>query len=133
MSRLLLVTSIVAAAVVSRAADKPRIFITESGVTEVTAEDFNVRKGTSSENIEVMKAFLKRCPGLSVTSNREKADYVVRFDREEPSPITPFVKGNKVAVFDRDEDLVFSDSGRYLSGVVKSTCAAVLKHAAGNH
>lgn len=116
--------------VAALAADKPRLYLTESGVTEVTSDSLNVRKGTSSENIEVMKAFLKECPSAAVTNNRDKADYLVRFDRDEPSPITPFIKGNKVAVFDREEDLIYSNSGRYLSGVVKGACAAVLKHAA---
>jgi hypothetical protein len=51
----------------------------------------------------------------------------VRFDRESPNPTTPFVKGNKVAVFNREDDLVYSDSTRYLSNAVKSTCSAVLK------
>jgi len=76
-------------------ADKPRLYLTESGVTEVNADNLTVRKGTSPENIEVMKAFLKQCPGVAVTSNRDKAEYIVRFDREEPSPITPFVKGTR--------------------------------------
>lgn len=120
-------TSLIAAAMLL-AAEKPRIFITESGVTEIAAENLMVRKGTSPENIEVMKAFLKQCPDVVVTSNRDKADYVVRFDREGPSPITPFVKGNKVAVFDRQEELVYSDSARYLTGAVKNTCAALVKH-----
>jgi hypothetical protein len=119
----------VAALGVMPAAEKPRIFLTESGVTEVTADNFVVRKGTSPENIEVMKSFQKLCPGLTITANREKADFIVRFDRESPSPITPFVKGNKVAVFDRNEDLVFSESARYLSGAVKSTCSALLRKA----
>ena len=133
MCRLLLVATVVlSGSAVVQAAEKPRIYLTESGVTEVEADNLTVRKGTSPENIEVMKAFLKQCPAVAVTSNRDKADYVVRFDREEPSPITPFVKGNKVAVFDRKDDLVYSDSGRYLSGVVKNTCAAVSKHAAND-
>jgi hypothetical protein len=83
------------------------------------------------ENIEVMKAFLKECPGVIVNGNRDKADYVIRFDRESPSPTTPFVKGNKVAVFDRDEDLVYSTSTRFLSSAVKSTCSVLTKHHAG--
>lgn len=112
------------------AVERPRIFLTESGLTEITAENLSVRKGLSPESIEVMKAFLKDCPGVAVTSNREKADYVVRFDREDPSPITPFVKGNKVAVFDKKDDLIHGDSSRYLSGAVKSACSAVMKHAA---
>jgi hypothetical protein len=119
--------ALVAAAMLS-AADRPRIYITESGVTEIAAENLMVRKGTSPENIEVMKSFLKHCPDVVVTSNRDKADYIVRFDRESPSPITPFVKGNKVAVFDRQEELVYSSSARYLTGAVKGTCSALVKH-----
>jgi hypothetical protein len=110
------------------AQEKPRVYITESSVTEIDAEDITVRKGTGPENIEVMKAFLKECPGVTVNGNRDKADYVIRFDRESPSPTTPFVKGNKVAVFDRNDDLVYSTSTRFLGSAVKSTCAAVVKH-----
>jgi hypothetical protein len=118
---------IAAAGMTLSAADKPRIYITESGVTEVTAADLLVRKGLTPENIEVMKAFQKHCPAVVVTNSREKADYVLRFDRESPSPITPFIKGNKVAVFDRNDDLVYTDSARYLSAAVKNTCSALSK------
>jgi hypothetical protein len=112
-----------------RGAEKPRIYITDSGATEITAENIHVQKGTSPENTEVMKAFQKHCPGVVITGSREKADYVVRFDREGPSPVTPFIKGNKVAVFNRDDDLVYTNSTRYLSGAVKGTCSSLLKHA----
>lgn len=112
-------------ACVAPAAEKPRVFLTESGVSEVTSDAISVRKGTSAESIEVMKGFMKHCPTVAITANRDKADYVVRFDREGISPVTPFVKGNKVAVFNREEDLVFSTSGRFLPGVVKAACAAV--------
>jgi hypothetical protein len=118
-----------AAACGADAGNKPRVFITESGVTEINAESLTVRKGTSPENIEVMKSFQKECPGLVITGSREKADFVVRFDRESPNPTTPFVKGNKVAIFDRNDDLVYSGSARYLGSAVKGACSAVLKHA----
>jgi hypothetical protein len=111
---------------------KPRIYITEGGA-QVTAGGVigdetaavAVNNGTSPENIEVMKAFSRLCPGVIVTSKRERADYIVRFDRESPSPVTPFVKGNKVAVFNRDEDLVYSNSTRLLGNAVKGTCTAL--------
>ena len=83
--------------------------------------------GTSPQNVEVMKAFSRYCPGVTVTSNREKADFVVRLDHEGVNPTTPFVHGNKVAVFDRGEDLVFSDSTRTLQSAVKGACSAILK------
>ncbi len=109
-------------------AGKPRIYITESGATEITADNLQVTRNTSPQNVEVMKAFTKQCPGVVITSNRDKADYVVRFDHDGASPTTPFVKGNKVAVFDRNDDLVFSDSSRLLGSSVKSACAAILKN-----
>ena len=118
-------------------ADKPRIFVTESGALQASAEgragDANgfvqVTGGTSRQNIEVMRVFLERCPQVAITSNREKADYVVRLDSEGVNPTTPFLKNNKVAVFDRNEDLIYSDSKRLLSNAVKVSCAALVEHA----
>ena len=127
-----LTCAIFAGGAVLSAIDKPRIFLTESSVTELDAENMTLRKGVSPESIEVMKSFLKECPGVTITRNREKADFIVRFDREGPSPVTPFVKGNKVAVFDRKDDLVYSDSARYLSGAVKGACSALLKQTSAN-
>lgn len=91
---------------------KPRIFITERGVIQISGGAMALTGPTSSENIEVMKACQRHCPQVAITSDRDKADYVVQLDREGPSPVTPFVKGNKVAVFNRDADLVHSDSSR---------------------
>ena len=127
MPRLLSIFLLAACA--ATAAEKPRIFLTESGLAEISAENISVRKGTSAENIEVMKSFQKHCADVLITNNREKATYLVRFDREGTSPVPPFTKGNKVAVFDKNEDLVFSDSSRYLTSSVKNTCAAIVRHA----
>jgi len=115
------------------AADKPRVFITESQSLQLSGDaslgaakgSLLVTGGTSPQNIEVMKTFLQRCPGIIVTAKREKADYIVRFDHEEASPITLFVRGNKVAVFNKDHDLIYSGSTRFLSNAVKGACAAI--------
>ena len=115
------------------ASGKPRVYITEGGSAQLTGKADGEVKGalsytgaTSSENVEVMKTFQKRCPDVLITSNKEKADFVVRLDREGPSPMTPFVRGNKVAVFDKNGDLVFTDSTRLLPAAVKGACAAIL-------
>jgi hypothetical protein len=113
---------------ITAAENKPRIYITESGATEITTDNLQVTRNTSPQNIEVMKAFQKQCPDVTITANRDKADYVVRFDHP-PSPPIKVVKGNKVAVFDKNDDLVFSDSSRLLSSTVKSACSAIAKHA----
>ena len=134
MSRLLwVIVPILAAA----AAEKPRVFITESQALQLAGDatvgdtkgSVSLTGGTSAENVEVMKNFIKNCPGVVVTANRDKADFLVRFDREEPSPITPFVKGNKVAVFDKNEDLIHGGSTRFLTSAVKGACSAILSKA----
>lgn len=115
------------------AADKPRVFITESGAAQFTTDaiasdprgSLAFTGGTSPQNIEVMKAFTRQCPNVVITSNREKADYVIRFDHDELNPTSAFVKGNKVAVFNRDEDLVFTTSTRTLGTAVKGVCSAI--------
>ena len=104
---------------------KPRIYITESGAIQISGPSMALTGPTSSENIEVMKAFQRHCPSATVTADREKADFIVRLDRESPSPVTPFVRGNKVAVFNRDADLVYSHSSRLLAPAVKGACAVV--------
>lgn len=117
------------------AADKPRIFLTESQAAQLSGDahvadvkgSLNLTGGTSPQSVEVMKAFTKQCPGVTVTSNRDKADYIVRFDHEEASPITPITRGNKVAIFDKNDDLVFSSSTRLLASAVKQACAAVTR------
>jgi hypothetical protein len=115
--------------------DKPRVFITESRSLQLlgdasigdTKGSLLVTGGTSPQNVEVMKIFTQRCPGVIVTANRDKADYIVRLDHEETSPATPFVRGNKVAVFNKDEDLIYSNSTRFLSNAVKDACGAITK------
>lgn len=120
-----IVVSLLAAASLN-AEPKPRIFVTESGAIQVAGSALAISGQTSAENIEVMKAFQRYCPSVVVTSDREKADFIVRLDREPPSPVTPFVRGNKVAVFNRDADLVYSFSSRTLQPAVKGSCAAML-------
>lgn len=110
------------------AAEKPRVYVTESQALLVSGgNELNLMGGTSPQAIEVMKNFQKHCPAVMVTNNREKADFIVRLDHEAPSPVTPFTKGNKVAVFDRNDDLIYSNSTRTLAPVVKGACQAITK------
>ncbi len=132
MKSLLMLVGLAAAAA---AAEKPRIFITESGAQQVSAETklpegknvLTVTRETSPQNVEVMKAFSRQCPGVVITSNRDKADYVVRFDHEGANPTMFFTAGNKVAIFNKSEELVFSTSTRLLASAVKTACAAMVR------
>ena len=117
------------------AAEKPRVFVTESQAVQASANAsvgevkgaLALTGGTSPENVEVMKAFSRECPQVVVTASREKADFTVRLDHEAINPTTPFVRGNKVAVFGKDQDLVYTNSTRLLSGAVKGACEAIVK------
>ena len=75
-----------------------------------------------------MKTFLQRCPEVAITADRDKADYTVRLDHDPANPTTPFVHGNKVAVFNKSQDLVFSTSTRLLGNAVRAACAAITGH-----
>jgi len=116
------------------AVEKPRVFITESQAVQLAGAAalgeakgaVSLTGGTSPANIEVMKTFLQRCPRVVVTANREKADYVVRLDHEEVNPTTPFVRGNKVAVFDKNEELIYTNTTKLLGNAVKDACAAII-------
>src|SRR5262245_491979 len=116
-------------------ADKLRVFITESQALQLTGDaavgdtkgSLLVTGGTSPDSVEVMKNFGRWCPDVIVTANREKADYIVRLDHEGANPATPFVRGNKVAVFNKAQDLIYSNSTRFLSNAVKDACRAITK------
>ena len=112
---------------------KPRVFVTETTAPQVSGDaalgdakgSLAFTGGTSPQNVEVMKAFVRYCPAVVVTGNREKADYLVQLDHDAINPTTPFVHGNKVAVFDKDEDLIYSNATRVLSSAVKGACTAI--------
>ena len=118
------------------AGEKPRVFITESQALNVTNDAasgdsksaLSLTGGNTPQSLDVIKSFTQRCPEVIVTADREKADYVVRLDHEAINPTTPFLRGNKVAVFDKSSDLVYSSSTRVLGSVVKGACAAILGH-----
>ena len=130
-SALVSVSILIAAAPVQ----KPRVFITETTAPQGSADgsvgdakgSLAFTGGTSPQNVEVMKGFVRYCPGVVVTANRDKADYLVQLDHEAINPTTPFVHGNKVAVFDKNEDLIYSNSTRILSSAVKGACAAITR------
>ena len=112
---------------------KPRIFITETTAPQVSGDaaiadakgSLAFAGGNSPQNVEVMKAFERYCPAVVVTANRDRADFIVQFDHDPINPTTPFVHGNKVAVFDKNEDLFYSNSTRILTTAVKGACAAI--------
>ena len=70
-----------------------------------------------------MKTFSERCPAYTVTMKKEKADYIVILEHEGGKKIAS--KDNKVVVFNRDGDSIYSGSTRSLGNSVKDACEAI--------
>lgn len=85
-------------------------------------------RSTPSYDIESMRTFSQGCPDVVLTTNRDKAQLVVRIEREEPSPVTPFVKGNRIAVFNPQDELVYATRARLLRNATKDACRAIVDY-----
>jgi len=81
--------------------------------------------GARPQTAEIIKTFNQRCPEYVVTNNKERANYAVILDHEGGKGALRH--RNKVAVFNRDGDAIFSDSTRELGNSVKDACAAIAK------
>jgi hypothetical protein len=80
--------------------------------------------GARPQTAEIIKTLNERCPEMTVTNNLPKADFVLTLDHEGGKGL--MAHRNKVAVFNRDGDDVFSASTRELGNSVKDACAAML-------
>jgi len=112
---------------------KVRIFVTDSQSWEMSggfgASGGNAGGQTSGgarpQTGEIIKTFGEKCPQYTITMNKEKADYVVLLDHEGGKGYAR--KDNKVAVFYKDGDSIFSHSTRALGSSVKDACDAIIK------
>lgn len=114
---------------------KIRVFITDSQSWEMRSAiggNSNGFAGESSggarpQTAEIIKTFGERCPGSTVTMKKEKADYIVVLDHEGGKALAR--RDNKVAVFNKEGDSVYSGSTRSLGSSVKDACEAIMKDA----
>jgi len=81
--------------------------------------------GARPQTAEIIKTFNQRCPEYTITNNKERANYAVILDHEGGKGA--LARRNKIAVFNREGDAIFSDSTRALGNSVKDACAAVEK------
>jgi hypothetical protein len=110
---------------------KVRIFITDSNSWEMSggfgadrdAGGGGVSGGARPQTAEIMKTFRERCPSLVVTIKRENADYVILLDHEGGKE--PVRKDNKIAIFNKNGDMIYSGSTRMLGNAVKDACEAI--------
>lgn len=112
---------------------KVRIYVTESNSWSVSGDAAGIggtgggslQGGAKPQTAEIMKTINKRreCRGIVVTINREKADYVLMLERVGGRELVQ--KDNKMALFDRDGDMIASSSTRMLGNAVKDACKAI--------
>ena len=80
--------------------------------------------GARPQTAEIIKTLNERCSQITVTNNLQKADFVLTLDHEGGKSL--LAHRNKVAVFNRDGDDIFSVSTRELGNAVKDACQAML-------
>jgi hypothetical protein len=80
--------------------------------------------GARPQTAEIIKTLNERCPQFIVTNNLAKADFVVTLDHEGGKGL--LAHRNKIAVFNRNGDDIFSNSTRELGNAVKDACQAML-------
>lgn len=113
---------------------KTRIYVTDSESWQVeggwAANDHNaggaVSGGSRPQTAEIIKTFNERCQAMIVTENKTRANYVIILDHDGGEGFSR--KDNKIVVFNRDGDAIFSASTRSLGNAVKDACAAIKRN-----
>jgi hypothetical protein len=120
---------------VLRAADKPRVYVTDSSSWETrsagggTAGGFGGASagGARPQTAEIIKTLGQRCPDVIPNNHLEASDYVMELDHEGGKGL--LAHKDKVAVFVRATgDSIFSKSTLSVGGSVQDACAAIMKH-----
>ena len=112
---------------------KVRVLVTDSNSWQMSG-GFAVSEGSGGgaisggarpQTAEVIKTFNERCPEVTITMNKANAKYVILLDHEGGKGLAR--NDNKIAVFDREGDAIFSGSTRTLGNAVKDACTAIKK------
>ncbi len=111
-----------------------RIFISSSdswsigggGAAGANGGGGSVKGGARPQTVEIMKTFRERCPEFIVTINQDKADYIIFLEHEGGKGLAR--KDNKVAVFEKEGDMIYANSTRSLGNAVKDACKVIKDH-----
>jgi hypothetical protein len=76
--------------------------------------------GARPQTAEIIKTLNERCPQIIVTNRLDKADFVITLDHEGGKAL--LTHHNKIAVFNKDGDVIFSKSTISLGNSVKDAC-----------
>jgi len=83
----------------------------------------SIHGGARPQTAEIIKTFRERCPLVTITNNKDKADYIVLLDHEGGKHFV--LRDNKVVVYNKDGDVIQSGSTRSLGNAVKDACVAI--------
>ena len=75
---------------------------------------------TEPQTVEVMKQLRRFCPSVEVTSNRNAATYLILHERQAGGTFGG--NRNNVAVFGKDDVLLYADGATKLDNSVKDLC-----------
>lgn len=76
--------------------------------------------GARPQTAEIIKTLNQRCPEITVTNRLDRADFVITLDHEGGKGLLQ--RHNKIAVFNKDGDVIFSKSSISLGNSVKDAC-----------
>ncbi|HEY8560251.1 MAG TPA: hypothetical protein VIL74_07730 [Pyrinomonadaceae bacterium] len=117
---------------------RPRVYIEETDSWEVESEPVwgttdkkgrttisggGTRGGAKPRTAETIKRFNEQCREVIVTMYKDKADFIVLLEHEGGKDL--FNKDNKLAVFNRDGDLISSGSFSRPKKAVETACGAI--------
>lgn len=134
MWRVILIAGFMTGAVLmadSPGDSKARLYVSDSESWQVSG-GFAVHNGDGGgrfaggsrpQTVEIIKTFTERCQAVVVTMDRAKADYIVLLDREGGKGYLR--KRDKIAVFRKDGDLLYSGSTRSVGSAVQDACGVV--------
>lgn len=118
--------------------DPPRVYIETSDSWEIESDSFwsttdkkgrvtvgggETKGGAKPRTAETIKRFGQDCKNVIVTMYKEKADYIVMLEHEGGKDL--FNKDNKLAVFNREGDLIESGSFSRPRKAVETACEAI--------
>ncbi len=75
---------------------------------------------TEPQTVEVMKQLRRFCPHVRITANRIAADYLILHERQAGGTFGG--NRNNVAVFGKDDLLIYADGAKQLSNSIKDLC-----------
>lgn len=118
--------------------NSPRVYIEESESWEIESDPIfggtdkkgrvtigggGTKGGAKPRTAETIKLFSQQCKGVIVTMYKEKADFVVMLEHEGGKDL--FNKDNKLAVFNKEGDLIVSGSFSRPRKAVETACNAI--------